>query len=173
MCFYSEYRQSVILCLALEPSLIHAAYRAALGRGLGIDGETAAAAHPFGRFVLLELRTAFETLQEFEIPCLVHLLHLGDELVEVGNMREALLGGNLGEVLIKVAPFLALSAGGLGKVHTGVAHNPGRIAGGDFHGAAFQQREELARMTQFLLGGFEKDGGNLLIAFVLGLVCNK
>ncbi len=96
----------------------------------------------------------------------MHDFHLGNHLVEIGNLGEAFFLSHFGEILIEVAPFLALACGGFGKVGLCVAYNTGGITCGDGDCTAFKKGEELAGMAELLFSSFKKYCRNLLVTFL-------
>ena len=162
--------ESVVVGFALEPALVGSADRATFGRGLGVDGESAFAAHPFRRFGLLEDLFVFQPLEQAHVACFVHLFDGGHEAEVVGYLRKSFVLSHFCEIGVEVAPFLALSCGGFRKIFLRVAYHPGGIACGDGDDASFEVAEEPAGVLEFLFGGFEENGGNLLVAFFEGFL---
>lgn len=74
-------RLSIVVGLALEPTLIGTADRTAFGRRLGCDCEPTTAAHPLDRLNVVKLSAVFEAFEQFEITLFVHDLDLGYEFI--------------------------------------------------------------------------------------------
>lgn len=161
---------SVVVGEAFEEALVGAADGTAGGRFLGLYRESAAAAVPFDGLGAFECLASPEALEKSEVTLLVHLLNFGDVAVEAGDHRETFLLGSRGEGGIEVAPFFTFAGCGLGKVGGGVGHDTGGISGLDLDHATLEQREELLGMAELLIGGGQKYGGDLLVAFLSGFL---
>ena len=131
---------------------------AELGGVFADDDVPAVAAFPDGDVVADEDDAGFDFLEELLVTGFVMLFDLADHAEFGGDFLEAFFFGDRGEGRIHIGVFVVLAFGGRLEVLDG---------GGDI--AIMEILEPELGVLFLVLGGFEEDGGDLLVAFFLGL----
>ena len=104
-----------------------------------------------------------------KVPVLFGMLFLGggNGPENTGDLGKALFLGNLGEFRIHLLELVLLTGRRGFQVFQGGADDSGGKGRGYFHFAAFEHLEKGLGVGPLLFGGAIKDGGNLLVTFLL------
>ena len=146
---------SVVLAVELKEALGVPAGGTHL-RGGGAHHDVAAvAALPHLDLTLLEDLSRLHVVEQRPVALLVALLDGGHQAEFGGQLREALRLSGLGEAVIHVGPLIVLALGGVLQVLGGVPQ-------------AAQLLEPQLGVGLLIFGGLQEEGGDLLIALVLG-----
>ena len=136
------------------------AHRANLGSLAADDDVTAVAANPGAIAVAREDEAALDVADELAIALLMMLLDGTDHAELRGDLLEALLVGDLSELVVHVGPLVVLAIGGIVQIRDRVRNS-----------TIMQVLEPNLGMLFLVLRSLEEDVRNLNVTLVLRLAC--